>query len=100
MVSDIQLLYFRNLVSVNIQNVGEVCVFVLVFYFEGFRQIVEYDIKNNRQIILNFGDFRKVWEDEYRKNKRLLQLLIFFMIVIKDGNVFIESVSFDWKELF
>lgn len=97
--SDIQLPYFRNLASVNIQNAGEARVFVSALYPEGFRQIAEYDIKNNRQIILNLGDLRKAWEDEYRKNKRLSQPLILLTIVTKDGNVSIESVSFDWKEL-
>lgn len=83
----------------NIQNAGEAHVFVSALYPDGFKQIAEYDIKNNRRITLNLGGLRKAWEDEYRKNKRLSQPLVLLTIVTKDGNVSIESVSFDWKEL-
>lgn len=61
--------YFRNLASVNIQNAGEAHVFVSALYPEGFRQIAEYDIKNNGRITLNLGDLRKAWKMSTRKIK-------------------------------
>ncbi|AEK72494.1 hypothetical protein GQS_02965 [Thermococcus sp. 4557] len=91
--------YFRNIASVNIQNAGEAHVFVSALYPEGFKQIAEYDVKNNGRLVLNLGNLRKAWEDEYRKNKRLSQPLILLTIVTKDGKVSIETISFNWDKM-
>jgi len=99
MANDVQVPYFKNLASVNIQNAGEAHVFVSALYPEGFKQIGEYDIKGNGRILLNLGDLRKAWQEEYIKNKRLSQPLILLTIVTKDGRVSVESVNFNWDKL-
>jgi len=99
MANDVQVPYFKNLASVNIQNAGEAHVFVSALYPEGFKQIGEYDIKGNGRILIRLGDLRKAWQNEYRKNKRLSQPLILLTIVTKDGKVSVESVNFNWDKM-
>lgn len=99
MANDAQIPYFKTLESVNIQNAGEAHVFVSALYPEGFKQIGEYDIKGDGRILLNLGDLRKAWQEEYMKNKRLSQPLILLTIVTKDGRVSVKSVNFNWDKM-
>lgn len=98
-VNDWRVPYIMNLALINVQDSGEAHVFISALYPEGFRQIAEYDVKNNRRIVLDLGELRKAWMDEYKKNKRLSQPLVLLTIVTEDGKVSVEAVGFDWDEL-